>query len=100
MNTLYGTETYTDDFEIDFADKGGCKGIVMLEVYVPALSVPLLVKDGSEQRISEHTRPFVVQSNYPITKGTIRFVFSEYEALQNPNRNSFKKAVVRYLYCE
>lgn len=101
MNTLYGTETFTEDFEIDIAHKGGCKGLIKVEVVVTPWSVPLLLKDGSEQRITTNA-PFVLQSTtHPITNGLLRFAFSEFDELEeyNPNKEQ-KKAIVRYLYCE
>ncbi|WP_299833768.1 hypothetical protein [uncultured Tenacibaculum sp.] len=100
MNVGYAVETYTDDFSIDFAKKEKCKGILKLEVSVVNPSVPLLVKDGSGVCIVANDKPFVITSNYPITKGIIQFEFSEYSRLTEINEKEKKKAIVRYLYCE
>ncbi len=100
LSVGYAVETYTDDFQIDFAKKEKCRGIVKLEVQVVSQSVPLLVKDGSGQRIVAHDKPFVISSNYPITKGSIQFEFTEYSELVEFNEKEKKKAIVRYLYCE
>ena len=99
MNVGYAIETYTDDFNIDFAKKEKCKGILKLEVFVADFSVPLLVKDGSGIRIVGNSSPFVIESNYPITKGNIQFEFSEYNELIETKEDK-KKAIVKYLYCE
>lgn len=100
MNVGYAVETYTDDFQIDFAKKEKCRGVVKLEVLVVSPSVPLLVKDGSDIRIVAKDKPFTIVSNYPITKGIIRFEFAEYSELTEVNEKENKKAIVRYLYCE
>lgn len=100
MNVNYHSETHTEDFTINIAEKGGCKGIVRIEVLVTENSVPLLVKDGSEQRIFGNSPPFVLQSfTHPITSGILKFEFSEIEALQD-YKEAEQKAIVRYLYCE
>ena len=100
MNVGYAIETFTDDFQIDFAKKEKCRGIVKLEVFVISPSVPLLVKDGSGMHIAADDTPFVIESNYPIVKGIIRFEFSENSELLDINEKQEKKALVRYLYCE
>jgi len=100
MNVGYAVESYTDDFQIDFAKKEKCRGILKLEVLVVSPSVPLLIKDGTNTRIVDSNTPFIIESNYPITKGIIRFEFSEFSHLQENNEKEKKKAIVRYLYCE
>ena len=100
MGALYTTEIHTEDFEIRIAEKAKCKGILAIEIYVPDTSLPLLIKDGSQQKITAKT-PFRLHSfTHPITSGFIRFEFLEYELLQTPNNPRIKKAIVRYLYCE
>ncbi len=99
MNAFYHSETFTDDFEIDLAEKNKCKGVFKLEIQLHPLSIPLLIKDGSGQIINSK-KPFVVASNHPIVGGLLRFEFSEYPELVEAVENSFKKAIVRYLYCE
>lgn len=100
MGALYTTETHTDDFEIRIAEKRKCKGVLAIEIYVPDSSVSLLIKDGSQQKITAK-QPFVLHSfTHPITSGFIRFEFLEHEGLQTPDNPKIKKAIVRYLYCE
>lgn len=100
MKISYNTEIYTDDFKIDIAEKGGCKGLLKIEVFVVKNSVPLLLKDGSNQRFFGNSTPFVLQSLiYPITSGVLKFEFLEIEALQD-NQRAEKKAIVRFLYCD
>lgn len=100
MNASYNTETHTEDFEINIAEKGGCKGLLKIEVLVTETSVPLLLKDGSQQRISGNSPPFVLQSlTHPMTSGVLKFEFAEVEALQD-YQEAEQKAIVRYLYCE
>ena len=100
MKVGYAVERHTDDFEIDFSRKEHCKGVLRLEVSVINPSIPLLVKDGSGIRIVAGDSPFVISSNFPITKGNIRFEFSEYDHLKEINNKEEKKVIVRYLYCE
>ncbi len=100
MNVGYAVETYTDDFQIDFAKKEKCRGILKLEVIVVSPSIPLLIKDGTQTRIVPKGTPFVIESNFPIVKGIIQFEFSEYNELIEINEKEKKKAIVRYLYCE
>lgn len=100
MKAVYHTETHTEDFTINIAEKGGCKGILRIEVLVTEKSVPLLLKDGSQERIFGNSPPFVLQSlTHPITSGVLQFEFSEIEALQD-YKPAEQKAIVRYLYCE
>lgn len=100
MNASYSTETHTEDFEINIAEKGGCKGLLKIEVLVTETSVPLLLKDGSQQRIFGNSPPFVLQSlTHPITSGVLKFEFAEVEALQD-YKEAEQKAIVRYLYCD
>ncbi len=99
MKTIYHSEQFTDDFEINFSEKNDCKGVVKFEIHPHELSVPLLIKDGSGQRITAQA-PFVINTNHPIVDGLIRFEFSEYPALTAVQTTPFKKAIVRYLYCE
>ncbi|MGG8495958.1 hypothetical protein ACQY1Q_06055 [Tenacibaculum sp. TC6] len=96
MSAIYGTKTYKEDFEIDIKKLNDCKGIYKLEVFVSKESMPLLVKDGSNQIIKENYNPFIVSSPVPITKGVLRFEFKEIEG----ESKGFKSATVRYLYHE
>ena len=50
---LYVTQHEDKNFLIDIKKHNDCKGVYQIEVVVPIDSVPLIVKDGSNQIIRE-----------------------------------------------
>lgn len=96
MSAIYGTKTYTEDFEINIKELNQCQGIYSLEVFVSKKSMPLMVLDGSYQIIKEGYNPFKIESPVPITNGIIRFEFTELEG----GNEGIKHATVRYIYHE
>ncbi len=95
----YYTQTHTEDFEIDIGDQSGCNGMLEIQVIPSDKSMPLVLKDGSGQKIT-HQKPFVLRSSTPITSGHLQFVFAESNYLNTHLKTVLKKAIVRYLYCE
>ncbi|MFL0083691.1 hypothetical protein V2647_06850 [Tenacibaculum maritimum] len=92
------TVPYDEDFEINISRLPDCKnGVYQIEVFVPKESMPLYVKDGSNQFIREDIRPFKIESPIPITDGILRFEFKELDS--SLPKTSNKIATVRYLYC-
>ncbi|CAL2095534.1 conserved protein of unknown function [Tenacibaculum sp. 190524A02b] len=93
---IYGTKTYQKDFEINFKEiNKNCKGIYEIQVFVTEQSMPLIVKDGTNQVIKHKHNPFVISSPVPIEEGAIRFEFQE---THNVISDSIKKAIVRIIY--
>ncbi|SED21961.1 hypothetical protein SAMN04489761_4665 [Tenacibaculum sp. MAR_2009_124] len=94
MKATYGTKTYKEDFEINIKELSDCKGIYSLEVFVSKNSMPLLVKDGSNQIIKEMFNPFKIESPVPIVNGILRFEFTDVDGVNS----EVKSATVRYLF--
>ncbi len=94
MSAIYGTKNYKKDFEIDIKELGECKGIYSLEVFISDKSMPLVVKDGSNQIIKDKNNPFKIKSPVPIVKGIIRFEFQNFKGVEN----TVKQATVRFLF--
>lgn len=93
---LYVTASYDNNFEVNISRVNDGCGVYRLEVFVPNSSVPLLLKDGSDQIIRADHSCFVLESSIPITNGILKFEFQE-EANLRPSQ-TLKQAVVRYLY--
>ncbi|MDB0601338.1 hypothetical protein PL373_09290 [Tenacibaculum maritimum] len=96
---LFVTDHFDDDFKIKIEDLDNCnQGVYRIEVIVPKDSVPLIIKDGSNQVIREDYNAFLIESSIPIINGTLEFEFKENADLSIINAK--KSATVRYLYCD